>query len=103
MKTQLACLGITLSFLVACSADKADPGSQAGNGSGSKPSGTAGAATSDTINTDPGQTSDAGVGVDCSGTLPVTYRDFSEAHPDFEMPFQGDVVRRGLVGAELGP
>ncbi|HVZ31889.1 MAG TPA: fibro-slime domain-containing protein [Polyangiaceae bacterium] len=38
----------------------------------------------------------------CSGKLPVVYRDFSQAHPDFEMAFSGDVVRRQLVAATLG-
>ncbi|HYQ40760.1 MAG TPA: fibro-slime domain-containing protein [Polyangiaceae bacterium] len=40
---------------------------------------------------------------DCGSILDVTYRDFSESHPDFEMKFMGDVVRRGLVEATLGP
>ena len=40
---------------------------------------------------------------DCDSLLEVTYRDFSEAHPDFEMEFSGDVVRRQLVQSELGP
>jgi len=39
----------------------------------------------------------------CNTTLDVTYRDFSEAHPDFEQPFAGDVVRRHLVQPMLGP
>lgn len=39
---------------------------------------------------------------ECDGDLPVVYRDFSEAHPDFEMDFRGDVVRRQLVKPELG-
>jgi fibro-slime domain-containing protein len=39
---------------------------------------------------------------DCNGELPVVYRDFNESHPDFEMPFSGDVVRRQLVSATLG-
>ncbi|MEY2934788.1 MAG: hypothetical protein RL033_5537 [Pseudomonadota bacterium] len=38
----------------------------------------------------------------CDGKLPVVYRDFSDAHPDFEMDFRGDVVRRQLVKADLG-
>jgi fibro-slime domain-containing protein len=37
----------------------------------------------------------------CDSVLEVTYRDFTEAHPDFEMPFRGDVVRRGLVAPDL--
>jgi fibro-slime domain-containing protein len=39
---------------------------------------------------------------ECDSVLEVTYRDFTEAHPDFEMPFKGDVVRRGLVAPALG-
>ena len=39
---------------------------------------------------------------ECDSTLEVTYRDFTEAHPDFEMDFRGDVVRRGLVSPMLG-
>jgi len=38
----------------------------------------------------------------CSGKLPVVYRDFSQAHPDFEMAFSGDVVRRQLIASTLG-
>ncbi|HEX6765819.1 MAG TPA: fibro-slime domain-containing protein [Polyangiaceae bacterium] len=38
---------------------------------------------------------------ECDSVLEVTYRDFTEAHPDFEMDFRGDVVRRGLVSPEL--
>lgn len=53
------------------------------------------------LNTSSGEMSDAGA--DCGKTLDVTYRDFSEAHPDFEMPFAGDVVRRGLLQDKLGP
>lgn len=45
----------------------------------------------------------AGEQADCDSTLEVTYRDFSEAHPDFEMDFRGDVVRRGLIEPLLGP
>lgn len=39
---------------------------------------------------------------DCDSTLEVLYRDFDESHPDFEMAFRGDVVRRGLVDSLLG-
>jgi len=39
---------------------------------------------------------------DCDGKLPVVYRDFSQAHPDFEMNFRGDVVRRQLLQPTLG-
>ncbi|MEO8178985.1 MAG: fibro-slime domain-containing protein [Deltaproteobacteria bacterium] len=38
----------------------------------------------------------------CDGNLPVVYRDFSQAHPDFEMNFRGDVVRRQLIEPTLG-
>lgn len=34
--------------------------------------------------------------------LHVVYRDFKETHPDFEMEFRGDVVRRKLVDSVLG-
>ncbi len=79
-----------------------DPGSGSGavtgaGGAGSVVSG----GDSTSINTSSGDMSDAGA--DCGKTLDVTYRDFSEAHPDFEMPFSGDVVRRGLLQATLGP
>jgi fibro-slime domain-containing protein len=80
------------------------PGSGVGNGSnngsgsatGSNGSGTAGAPL---INTDASVEMDAG---DCGSTLDVLYRDFDESHPDFEAPFAGDVVRRGLVEVTLG-
>jgi len=51
------------------------------------------------INTDPGPVMDS---ADCGSILDVMYRDFDESHPDFEMPFQGDVVRRGLIETTLG-
>lgn len=38
----------------------------------------------------------------CDSILPVLFRDFSEAHPDFEMPFQGDEPRLHLVEPDLG-
>lgn len=39
---------------------------------------------------------------ECGSVLDVTYRDFNESHPDFEMPFSGDVVRLQLVQDTLG-
>lgn len=39
---------------------------------------------------------------ECDGVIPVVYRDFSESHPDFEMDFSGDVVRRQLIAPRLG-
>ena len=41
-------------------------------------------------------------GDDCDSVLEVTYRDFDISHPDFEMGFSGDVVRRQLVSSQLG-
>jgi fibro-slime domain-containing protein len=38
---------------------------------------------------------------DCDSILEVTYRDFSEMHPDFEMAFAGDEVRLTLVAPTL--
>ncbi len=75
------------------------PGDGSGNaGSGNAPNvGSGGAGPS--INTDSGEVMDAG---DCGSTLDVLYRDFNESHPDFEMPFAGDVVRRGLIEVTLG-
>jgi fibro-slime domain-containing protein len=74
-------------------------GDGAGNGSGNAPGNGSGNGGAPVINTDSGEVMDAG---DCGSTLDVVYRDFNEAHPDFEMPFAGDVVRRGLVEATLG-
>jgi len=51
------------------------------------------------INTDQGGMMGS---ADCGSILDVTYRDFDESHPDFEMKFMGDVVRRGLVETTLG-
>lgn len=104
MKTQFAFLGIALCVVVSCSAGQSDKGSLAG----ANPSGSAGAGAApppvdiDTNSGDPGNGTGDG-GVLCSNALDVTYRDFSEAHPDFEMPFSGDVVRRGLIASLLGP
>jgi fibro-slime domain-containing protein len=39
---------------------------------------------------------------ECDGKIPVVYRDFSQAHPDFEMAFSGDGVRRQLLSPMLG-
>jgi fibro-slime domain-containing protein len=45
---------------------------------------------------------------DCGSTLQVTFRDFTDKHPDFETVhpentgFKGDVVRRQMVEAALG-
>ena len=96
---------LSLCGALGCSSDP-PPGSQtdgignAGSGNGSNGSGNAGGPS---IITDPGSTADAGTGTpDCNSILDVVYRDFSESHPDFEMKFQGDVVRRGLIESTLG-
>ncbi len=108
MKTLgLGLLHAALFTMLSCSASPSDSGSRADGtvAPGGTPAGTAGStsgATSGTINTSSGELNDAGV-ENCGNALDVTYRDFSEAHPDFEMPFSGDVVRRGLVAALLGP
>lgn len=43
----------------------------------------------------------AGGGSECKSTLEVLYRDFNDTHPDFEMDFRGDVVRRKLIEPAL--
>lgn len=112
MKRQLPALGCSAFFwllaLAGCSAGGAGAGSQASRGSGATANG-AGNTSSGTgnintgppmnINTAPPILDDAG----CGSTLDVTYRDFNESHPDFEQPFAGDVVRRGLIASKLGP
>jgi fibro-slime domain-containing protein len=39
---------------------------------------------------------------ECDGTIPVVFRDFTDAHPDFEMDFSGDGVRLNLISPTLG-
>jgi fibro-slime domain-containing protein len=51
--------------------------------------------------TGPQEPGSSGTNSDCDNVLEVTYRDFNEDHPDFEMPFQGDVVRLNLVSPSL--
>ena len=92
----------------ACSADQ-PPGSETngvGTGAGSRPGTGSNSGGGPSIiitdpNSNPGTGTVTGDG-DCSSILDVLYRDFSESHPDFEMPFMGDVVRRGLVETTLG-
>ncbi len=38
----------------------------------------------------------------CDTVLPIRFRDFSQAHPDFEMAFSGDEPRLHLVQPDLG-
>jgi fibro-slime domain-containing protein len=82
-------------FLVACAAGSSgDDGVSAPPG-GITVSGAGGSQGSVTGNGGSGDTS-------CDSKLEVTYRDFSQMHPDFEMAFRGDVVRRGLIQSTLG-
>ena len=92
-------LGLCCS-VVACSAGQSDSGSRASAGPGSTtPTG----GTLPNIDTSSGDPSGMnGTPEGCGSILAVKYRDFSEAHPDFEGPFSGDVVRRRLVQAMLG-
>jgi fibro-slime domain-containing protein len=91
-----ATVSTLLGSLSACSASGPDNGSQARGGVGA----TGAASGSGSIDTSSGQDQDGGA--ECGSTLAVTYRDFNESHPDFEQPFAGDVVRRGLVATTLG-
>jgi len=70
-----------------------------GTGAGGSGGSTIGGIGGSIGNIQPGGSGDAS---DCGSKLPITFRDFTEMHPDFEMPFKGDVVRRTLVGATLG-
>jgi fibro-slime domain-containing protein len=105
----VAC-ALSLGCVLGCSSSSA-PDSQV-HGAGGNPGGglNVGNAGSAPINTDPGSTAMPDT-PDCGSVLDVIYRDFAEskstdpakpAHPDFEMTFQGDVVRRGLVESTLG-
>jgi fibro-slime domain-containing protein len=108
--------GVVLSIftLAGCSAGGSSAGSQplrdpgaSSDATGSGATGgtaigtgnTSGTGSTDDINTTVPEMDDAG----CGSTLDVTYRDFNQSHPDFEQPFSGDVVRRGLVASALGP
>ena len=100
-KMNLKCVavgGLLCCSMVACSAGQAGNGSQASGGPNSGPNG--GLPNINTGNGGPSGMDGANDG--CGSTLAVTYRDFSEAHPDFEGPFLGDVVRRRLVQPQLG-
>jgi fibro-slime domain-containing protein len=94
-------------FGCSASGDGAGPGgnvgeSGAGGASGAS-GGTTGIPTSGTGGS--GAAIDPGMppaDPECDSLLDVVYRDFTEAHPDFEEAFRGDVVRRGLVAPDLG-
>jgi fibro-slime domain-containing protein len=76
-----------------CSVPQSEEGRPVNPGTGSGPGSTGGTV----INPDGGN----GAG-GCDSVLPITVRDFSEAHPDFERADPGDEVRRGLLDVTLG-
>ena len=104
----LLCLASLAGVACSASGDGAGPGggvseggTNSGNGgsTGIPTSGTGGGTAATGAIIDPGMPP---ADPECDSVLDVVYRDFTEAHPDFEEPFKGDVVRRGLVAADLG-
>ncbi len=95
-------MGICALPLVACTVggggDKGAGGSMSGDG-GSGNSGSGGDGGGGIFVT---SSTGSGMPSPCGSTLDVVYRDFNETHPDFEMPFSGDVVRLQLVENKLG-
>jgi fibro-slime domain-containing protein len=79
-------------------------GSVGSGGSGPASSATGMTATVGGVGGSDFSTSATGAGGtdECDNTLDVTYRDFSQSHPDFEMSYLGDQVRRQLVKPLLG-
>ncbi|WP_438020528.1 fibro-slime domain-containing protein [Sorangium sp. So ce315] len=101
---------------LACSSEPVEPGDTGGNGSTSAGPGSSGASGTPTGGSGTGGIDDigsiaggnvtvgaggAGGGEECKSVLTALYRDFKETHPDFEMDFRGDGVRRKLVSPEL--
>ncbi|WP_437820042.1 fibro-slime domain-containing protein [Sorangium sp. So ce1078] len=99
---------------LACSSGPGDNGnspsgsggsSGATTGSSGAPSGVNSSSSGDDIGSIAGGTVTVGAGgaggSECKSTLEVLYRDFNDTHPDFEMDFRGDVVRRELVEPAL--
>ena len=80
--------------------DSGAGGGLSGSGAGGL-SGSGGAGGSSGSGGAGGSSGSGGTG-DCSNILEATYRDFSDAHPDFEMAFSGDVVRLQLIESMLG-
>jgi di/tripeptidase len=104
MTLRLIPLAVMTTLLVACSAG----GGSDANGTGpTGNSGTGGSFVGGGGNSGNGG-SLIGVGgsageAKCNTVLQVVYRDFdNKTHPDFEMGFAGDEVRRGLVESTLG-
>jgi fibro-slime domain-containing protein len=103
---------IALGWLaVGCSAGGSADGSTVGSTSGGsgavtpRAPGTPSSAVSGLIPNGPGQLIDEEAlepTDECDGVIPVVFRDFNDSHPDFEMEFSGDVVRRQLVAPRLG-
>ena len=89
-------------LVLGCSAGGAPGGPPSADGSGSTGTGGQQGAAPTSGGTDIVIPEDQFSDEDCDNVLPIVYRDFSSTHPDFEMNFAGDVVRRGLVAAELG-
>jgi fibro-slime domain-containing protein len=69
-----------------------------GGSGGSGTSASGGSSGTGVVITDP----DGGPDETCDSVLEVTFRDFNEMHPDFEMDFRGDVARRTLIEPVLG-
>jgi fibro-slime domain-containing protein len=105
MRTELLSSVAALSLLaVSAGCSSSSPsGSQATRGSAGSSGLITGGSSSGNIDTGSSSSGNTDGGPDCGSTLAVTYRDFNESHPDFEQPFAGDVVRRGLVASTLGP
>jgi fibro-slime domain-containing protein len=111
LRSSLLIFLVSSAVFAGCSASGEPPGGAATGATGSGATGPIltggsggsgnGAGTGTVI--DPSMTGGStGEQLDCDSVLEVTYRDFSEAHPDFEMDFRGDVVRRGLIDPVLG-
>lgn len=107
---RLLTLVLSLSSVVACSADDAPP-PQPGSGTAVQPPAGSGSPVVAPIvvgdGTEPDDVLIEGEPMpmpddgDCDNVLDVTYRDFTEDHPDFEMSFAGDVVRLNLVQSTI--
>ena len=110
-------LGARSSWLVASVALAAALGCAAGGGQGEStvtagaqpstggPASSPGATVAPGVSTEPGQLfnpAELEPTDECDSELPVVYRDFSQAHPDFEMAFSGDGVRHKLIEPTLG-
>ncbi len=115
MRSRLVLGSVTFltSVVLGCSAGGGAPGDGLSSGSGASSSGgtiatgSGGSITTGSGGSGGGLVLGGGTGGGagnsaCDSTLEVVYRDFNESHPDFEMDFAGDVVRRQLVQAKVG-